>query len=67
MENKNNLWEEFRLNETLMGLVNSDEELSTLTSDQHRISSILFPSASAEGFFLLFYSLLLLQRRCSKW
>ena len=67
MENKKQLWEEYKLNDSLMGLVNSEEELATLTSDQHRISSILFPPALEQELFFLYNLLLLLKRRCSKW
>ncbi len=56
MENKKQLWEEYKLNDTLMGLVGSEEESATLTSDQHRISEILFsPAAKQEAFFLFYF------------
>ena len=67
MENKKQLWEEFELNETLMGLVNSEEELATLTSDQHRISEILFPPRSGEELFLFHSFRLLMKGGTRKW
>jgi len=67
MENKKQLWEEFKLNDTLMGLVGSEEELATLTSDQHRISEILFSPACGQELFLFYSSFTLMKGGARKW